>query len=162
MKRQLLLFVTMLLATIMPMKLWAADGNAEPYAVLSDNDVILFTDGDGTVYYGKTLKFYYDTQREARGGMSVVPFSYYTRPWSWEGLTTVVFDDSFSNCTTITSTAHWFEACQNLTSVIGINNLKTDNVTDMSNMFDNCILLDSLDLSKFNTVNVKCLLIVLV
>ena len=61
MKKQLLLFVTMLMAVFMPMKLWAADGNAEPYAVLSDNDT--------------KLTFFYDELKDARGGMGVGPFT---------------------------------------------------------------------------------------
>ena len=69
MKKQLLLFVTMLLAVVMPMKLWAADGNPEPYAVLSDNDT--------------KLTFFYDDQKDARGGLSVGPFSGYPDYQSW-------------------------------------------------------------------------------
>ena len=101
MKKQLLLFVTMLMAVIMPMKLWAADGNAEPYAVLSDNNT--------------KLTFFYDTDKDARGGMGVGPFedlgsSGVSTEWygNKSTITTVVFDTSFANCTTLTSTAYWF------------------------------------------------------
>ena len=143
MKRQLLLFVTMLMAVIMPMKLWAADGNAEPYAVLSDNNT--------------KLTFFYDDQKEARGGMSVGPFYIDNYP-SWynqrESITTVVFNDSFANCTTLTSTAYWFSGCNKLTTISGIGNLKTNNVTSMEYMFYDCSSLTSLDVSGFNTANV--------
>lgn len=118
-------------------------GEAEPYAVLSDNNTV--------------LTFYYDENKERMNGMSVGPFNEWTaRPWSdmSESITSVVFDDSFANCTTLTSTAHWFFTFRNLTSIIGINNLKTNNVTDMSEMFYECSSLTSLDLSGFNTSNV--------
>ena len=144
MKKQLLLFVTMLLAVIMPMKLWAADGNPEPYAVLSDNDT--------------KLTFFYDDQKDARGGLSVGPFSGYPDYQSWfnyrESIISVVFDTSFANCSTLSSTAYWFSGCMNLTSIEGIDNLKTDNVTSMYEMFDGCSSLTSLDVSGFKTDNV--------
>ena len=112
-------------------------GGAEPYAVLSDNNTV--------------LTFYYDNEKEARGGMDV-------RSFNWgdasESITSVVFDESFANCTTITSTANWFRQCENLATITGLEYLKTDNVTDMGGMFYGCSSLTSLDLSGFNTENV--------
>ena len=142
MKRQLLLFVTMLMAVVMPMKLWAADGNPEPYAVLTGDTL---------------LTFFYDDQKEVRGGMSVGPFiSSYNVPWydQQRSLTTAEFDPSFANCTSITSTAYWFYECYKLTSISGLQYLKTDNVTTMNSMFYDCSSLTSLDLTGFKTVNV--------
>ena len=114
----------------------------EPYAVLSDNN--------------KVLTFYYDDQKDARGGMSVGPFEESSERWNGHAgdITTVVFDDSFSSCTTLTSTAYWFYDCSSLTSIEGIINLKTANVTDMRFMFSGCSSLMSLDVSGFNTGNV--------
>ena len=66
----------------------------------------------------------------------------------------MVFDESFANYTALTSTSNWFRDFMNLTTITGITNLKTDNVTDMSNMFYNCSSLTSLDLSGFNTAKV--------
>ena len=146
MKKQLLLFVTMLMAVVMPMKLWAADGNPEPYAVLSDNNT--------------KLTFFYDEQKDARGGMGVGPFTLSNNNVNsgWNEyrdiITSVEFDGSFANCTTITSTSCWFYRFTNLTSIIGLSNLKTDNVTDMSRMFSRSTSLTSVDLSSFNTENV--------
>ena len=115
----------------------------EPYAVLSDNNT--------------KLTFFYDDQKDARGGMSVGPFDLNNYP-SWynqrESITTAEFDDSFANCTTLTSTAFWFYDCGKITSIIGMNNLKTDNVTDMGWMFSGCSGLTSLSVSGFNTANV--------
>ncbi len=41
-----------------------------------------------------------------------------------------------------------------LDSITGLDNLNTENVTNMSNMFEGCYFLTSLDLSSFNTENV--------
>lgn len=147
MNKSLLSTILMVLAIILPTKSWAQ----EPYAVLSDNNTV--------------LTFYYDDQKAARNGMSVEPHnvyfddnSYYVEcEWSnqKENITTVVFDSSFSNCTSLTSITHWFNSCWNLTSIININNLKTYNVTDMSGMFYGCTSLKNLDVSGFYTAKVK-------
>ena len=70
-------------------------------------------------------------------------------------LTNVVFDSSLANCTTLTSIAYCFYQCDKLTTIMGIENLKTDNVKDMRAMFYGCSSLTSLDVSGFKTDNVK-------
>ncbi len=113
----------------------------EPYAVLSQNNTV--------------LTFYYDDKKAARNGMDVGPFDNYgtTRGWheQRENISNVVFDASFANCTTLTSTAYWFLQCNNLTTITGISNLKTDNVTTMAWMFRGCSSLTNLDVSGFKT-----------
>ena len=114
----------------------------EPYAVLSNDNT--------------TLTFYYDNNKTSRNGMSVGPFKYYTdRGWdaNAKDIMVVVFDDSFTNCTSIFSTAVWFSNCKSLTS-IDLTNLNTTNVTSMRSMFKYCYGLTSLDLSNFDTSNV--------
>ena len=118
-----------------------------PYAVLSENNTI--------------LTFYYDDQKATRGGMDVGPFEQWggqgtKSGWSDvnEQITTVVFDESFANCTTLTSTAYWFYGCENLTTIKNISNLKTDNVTDINSMFGDCHSLKSIDFSSLNLSNV--------
>ena len=71
-----------------------------------------------------------------------------------EDIKKVVFDASFANARP-TSCCKWFDGCQKLTEIKGIENLNTQNVTDMSSMFSDCQKLTSLDLSNFNTANVK-------
>ena len=139
MKQKLLL---MLLLLIRGMQSACAQ---EPYVVLSEENT--------------KLTFYYDDQKESRGGLSVEPFKIENHNYfRWEGargiIQTVIFDTSFANCTSITSTARWFNRLKSLTKIEGIENLKTVNVTDMSGMFANCISLKNLDLSHFNTSNV--------
>ena len=135
---------------------YLTDANTrEPYAVLTDNDDDVTI--DGVPGKGKTLTFYYDSKKEDRGGMNVGPFiSMYSRNWNSNAssITSVVLDESFANCTSLTSTAYWFNKCKNLISIIGIENLKTSNVTDMEGMFSDCSSLTSLDVSGFNTTNV--------
>ena len=142
------------------------DSKVEPYAVLTDNGSVV-TDGEGTTLSGKTLTFYYDDQKAVRGGMEVKPFQIGTYNGVWgvnsgwsehcKAITTVEFDESFANCTTLTSTDYWFYSFSNLTTVRNIENLKTPNVTTMECMFGYCSSLTSLDLSSLNTDNVTSL-----
>ena len=71
-----------------------------------------------------------------------------------ENIYKVVFDASFAN-TRPTSCCKWFDGCQKLTEIKGIENLNTQNVTNMNNMFYNCNKLSSLVITNFNTANVK-------
>ena len=106
----------------------------QAYAVLSDN--------------GKTVTFYYDTQKESRGG---VPLS----DWKSEDcpVKKAIFDRSFEGYLP-TSIGAWFRDCSQLETIIGIENLNTTNVTNMQAMFLNCSSITTLDLSSFNTENV--------
>ena len=113
---------------------------AEPYAVLSAD--------------GLTVTFYYDDQKTARGGMNI------NSSWlddnvssPYGSATKAVIDNSFASYLP-TETLNWFFNCFNLTTIEGIANLKTDNVTNMTSMFTGCSSLTSLDLSGFNTANV--------
>ena len=114
---------------------------AEPYAVLSAD--------------GLTVTFYYDDQKTARGGMDI------NSSWlddnvssPYGSATKAVIDNSFASYLP-TETLNWFFNCFNLTTIEGIANLKTDNVTNMTSMFTGCSSLTSLDLSSFNTENVE-------
>ena len=115
-----------------------------PYAVLSNDN--------------KTLTFYCDEYKKSRGGMGVGPFSDYNEA-GWDAqranITKVVFDESFANCKTLTSTAYWFYFCSALKTITGIEHLNTDNVTKMNNMFRGCSNLTNLDVTHFNTANVE-------
>ena len=66
----------------------------------------------------------------------------------------VVFEASFANARP-TNCYAWFKSFRNLTQIAGIENLNTENVKDMSNMFYICSGLISLDVTHFNTENVK-------
>ena len=112
----------------------------EPYAVLSTD--------------GLTVTFYYDTQKNARGGIDINnSYLQEDMPSPYGTATTAVFDASFANYRPV-STAHWFQHCRSLTSITNIEYLNTVNVTEMTAMFHKCSSLSSLDLSNFNTSNV--------
>ena len=102
-----------------------------------------------------TLTFYYDNLRSTRTmTYDLGEFNYDNLPgWKNAGITKVTFDASFANARP-TRTTYWFYGCSNLTSVTGIENLNTSNVTHMGLMFYGCSKLTSLDVSNFNTENV--------
>ncbi len=79
-------------------------------------------------------------------------------PFPWElrydgPLKHVVFDASFAEARP-KSCAGWFDACNNLEDIKGLEYLNTSEVTTMDWMFEFCPKLTSLDLSHFNTSNV--------
>ena len=113
----------------------------EAYAVLTNNDTM--------------LTFYCDNQRGSREGTSYDLNTDSNRP-GWYGarmVETVVFDPSFENARP-TSCYQWFYLMDALKTINGIEYLRTDDVTNMIDMFSNCSSLKSLDLSHFNTANV--------
>ena len=108
----------------------------------------VFNEVDGT------LTFRYDDSKPA-GAYDLKEGD--VRPaWNDEQSTNinkVVFDASFAKARP-TSCYMWFYSCENLTKIEDIENLNTQNVTDMSYMFYSCERLTSLDVSNFNTQNV--------
>lgn len=67
---------------------------------------------------------------------------------------TVVFKRNFRDARPTTCSL-WFGSCTNLTSIEGLENLNTSDVTRMDYMFYKCEKLRSLDLSGFNTEKVE-------
>ena len=70
-----------------------------------------------------------------------------------KNISKVVFEASFANARP-TSCYAWFLNFKNLTQIEGIENLNTENVTSMRDMFNGCSSLTSLDLTNFNTAKV--------
>jgi surface protein len=112
----------------------------EPYVVLTDSNTV--------------MTFYYDGQKATRVGIDINNSNLGDSPSPYGTATSAVFDASFANYYP-TSTAYWFQNCSALTSISGVENLKTDNVTNMAAMFMNCTGLTTLDLSSFNTAKVE-------
>ena len=105
-----------------------------------------------------TLTFYYDNLKSSRTGTTYSLNTGNNDPsWiadgSYENVTTVVFDASF-DAARPTTTFSWFAGMNNLTNIVGIEYLHTENVTTMWSMFNGCQILESLDVSHFNTANV--------
>ena len=118
----------------------------EAYAVLTEADF--------------TLTFYYDNLRSTRPGTKYdMPTTGATPGWAGtddapqEKIKHAVFDASFADYRP-TSTSLWFRYCMKLQDLKDIRNLNTENVIDMSVMFQDCSSLASLDLSSFNTEKV--------
>ena len=116
----------------------------EPYAVY---------DSENT-----TLTFYCDNQRNSRPGTAYDLNTGSNNPGWYDddtrsSVTQVVFDPSFAAAYP-TTTSSWFRGMYNLQSISGMEYLNTEEVTNMSYMFNQCIYLSSLDLSHFNTAKV--------
>lgn len=137
----------LLLSALMPTTLWAqelaGDEAIEPYAALNEDSTM--------------LTFYYDAKKTERDGMSVGPFTSDTgRGWhsARKTITQVVFDDSFADYTGLTSTNLWFCNLSALTTITGVSNVNTENVTTFRTMFSGCSSLTALDLTGWNTSSV--------
>ena len=113
---------------------------------------VVYTDADNT------LTFKYGEKPTGGEGITVydIPDSSRSPEWNSQAssITTVVFDGSFKDARP-TTCFRWFYDCTSLTTINGIENLNTEDVTDMQYMFRNCSSLTTLDLSGFNTEKVK-------
>ena len=65
-------------------------------------------------------------------------------------ITKAVFAPSFAEARP-TTCAYWFGSCKKLKNIEGIEFLNTEKVKNMGGMFYECICLENLDLSKFDT-----------
>ncbi|MBO7441412.1 MAG: BspA family leucine-rich repeat surface protein, partial [Bacteroidales bacterium] len=69
-------------------------------------------------------------------------------------ITTVVITESFKDYYP-KSCNGWFIGLESVTTIEGLEYLKTSEVTDMRSMFEGCSNLQNLDLSKFDVSKVK-------
>lgn len=112
----------------------------EPYIALNEEE--------------KTLTFYYDDEKAARGGeeLEVLIDGGYQKK---NMVATIVFDASFAQYHGLTKMYRWFHFFERLTAVKGTENVNTENVTDMSGLFQGCLRLESIDLSTWDTSNLE-------
>ena len=109
-----------------------------------------------------TLTFYYDTERFSREGTTYDLNTEQNLPgWHYCNIRRVVFNPSFAAARP-TTTFDWFFSKTQLTTIVGLSNLNTSEVTDMRAMFASCESLTSLDLSSFNTSKVKSMAIMFI
>ena len=108
---------------------------------------VKFADGTLTFRWGykKTLG---ENEYELNSDKYLPAWNTYNRK-----ISKVVFEASFANARP-TNCYAWFKSFRNLTQIAGIENLNTENVKDMSDMFYICSGLISLDVTHFNTENV--------
>lgn len=116
-----------------------------------------FSGGIPRVKYADGTLTFFLTSKETLGeneygiyGMGVKP----TWLVNKNNVTKVVFDPAFANARP-TNCYAWFNGCENLTNIEGIEYLNTSQVTDMHNMFYNCYHLQTTDFSGFDTRKVK-------
>ena len=100
----------------------------------------------------------YGDSRRLSLPLEIVSQSFASRIKNWtntvkETMTKVVIDPSFADAKPESLTA-WFSDCTKLTTIEGLENLNTENVTSLSYLFYNCQALASIDLSHFNTSKV--------
>ena len=107
-----------------------------------------------------TLTFKYDDNKPADTDTQKVydiPYDNSTPGWQnnhASSIQKVVFDVTFKDARPQRCFS-WFKDCTSLTTISGIENLNTEEVTDMQKMFYGCKSLTTLDLSGFNTAKVE-------
>lgn len=102
-----------------------------------------------------TMTFRYDTKKLA----GAYPLNTGAETPGWIKVSTgvvvktVVFDESFADARP-TSGHMWFTNYYDLGTITGIENLNTEEMTNMNHMFYTCSSLITLDLTRFNTAKV--------
>ena len=157
---------------------WGWGGYEDDYFLLSalqdynnEQEAIIGIEGKGNPEHkyayafldeDNVLTFCYDNERETRTGTLFDVVGYEWKPYKFDWytdeycgqITAVKFEDSFADYPFMTTMRMMFANMTNLTTIEGLTNLNTQNVTDMYGLFYNCQKLESLDLSNFNTENV--------
>ena len=131
-----------------------------------ENEPEVYTEYDAT---SQTLTYYCDLKRAERlgttelydpvGNPDAVRFTGY-----YKKVTKAVIDPSMKNAPLTSFNGMFYggmnpetwvmQTLSKIKSIEGLENLNTEKVTDMCNMFTSCSSLTSLDLSTFNTSNV--------
>ena len=128
-----------------PITGYFTDPNPRAYVLLSEDE--------------QTLTFFYDLNRAFRSdktwdidekNKSSLPAWVGTLASSNHRIKKVVFDASFKDFRP-TTTKYWFYDLRGLTTIEGLENFNTSEVTDMSEMFYGCSRLISLNFSYLNT-----------
>lgn len=142
-------FLAFFVALLMPLSVLAED---IPVAILTTN-------ADGKT---KTLTFTYADQSALNQPGNGLDGTYElnsgeNRPgwfkWNNDIVTKVVFTDAFAKARP-TTTYYWFADMYNLTTIEGLSNLNTEEVTNMRGMFSSCRKLENVNVSGFNTSKV--------
>ena len=112
------------------------------YAILYSNGELVFQRGS-TPESGRTVTKTYSGVEDTDDSEA---------PWyaKRRSIKTVTFADAIRPNTT----ACWFEECENLTAINGIEKLDTSLVTNMEYMFDTCESLEEVDVSGFDVSHV--------
>lgn len=101
----------------------------------------------------KTFTIRYDAYKSANKGVTPDDWGAYEWMENKWNVETLVIDPSMDNVRP-TSVAYWFDGFFSATSIQNIQYLHTDEVTDMTWLFNECMRLTEIDLSHFNTSKV--------
>lgn len=127
----------------------------EPYVVIISSD-----NGQNNI-----LEFRFDNQRHTtykdKPTFSCINTKYDTPDWcSYINISkggtvkTVNFDEGFKYASP-KSCCKWFYFGDSILRITNIDNLDTTDATNMKSMFEGCLNLENIDVSKFNTKNVE-------
>lgn len=97
-----------------------------------------------------TLTLYYDSKRLKNGGV----VEWWNETSISSVATKVIVDESCSEAK-VTNMSHWFNNFTQLDSIIGLNNINTGEVTDMSHLFSLCSQLSYIDWDPTDAKAVK-------
>lgn len=120
-----------------------------------------FTADDAyAVLDGQTLTFYYDNLKDWQKFQQKTTFDLTTTDgvYDWssnEAIVEVDFDESFADYNGLTNTSKLFFNLPNLKTIHHLDRMNTENVTDMTGMFEGCTALEHVDLSVLNTEKVQ-------
>ena len=133
-----------------------ADGGVENPGYLTDkNGDIEIKEREKMAYgvlNGSCVSFYYDDKYYKCNSNSLN--TYLGSSSSNRSSTKIIFNESFKEYKP-TSCSNWFYDHKYLSTIEGLENINTENVTTMYQMFAACTWLTKLDLRSFDTKNVK-------
>lgn len=138
------------LALSLPLGAWA---DSIPVVKVSDDQTTLtFTYDDAANVNGSTVCELNTGQQDP----DWLPSAYYFNDdkTTWPSFSKVVFEPAFDKARP-EDMHRWFDHCYKLTTIEGMEYLHTDEVRYMSYTFRNCESLHNLDLSHFNTGQVR-------
>ena len=133
----------------------------DPYAIYADNCLTFYYDTNWPKLSDRTMVFFLeadgeeivdwtgDTEFEVPGSNGGLVYL----PYRTSDVRQVAFSESFKEYKP-TAINDWFYDLTNVQSITDIENLNTENVTDMSCLFKDCAKLKSLDLRGLNTSKV--------
>ena len=126
------------------------------YATLYENGELVFSNGPGTIEGKTVVKNYGD-----------IKYSHYSEtysnatgfivdtPWFADGNNLSIKKVTFLNKCTPSNTACWFYYCNNLTNIENLEFLDVSEAIDISRTFQNCLSLQTLDVTNWKTDNVE-------
>ena len=115
------------------------------YVTLYDDGTLAFSNNDIKALNNNITKAYTIQKNDLYKDGDEVP---------WKDERSIITKAVFENTIVPTSTARWFQDCNNLKKIDNIENLNTSQAISIRCMFLRCENLENIDLHNFNTINV--------